>query len=70
MGFGRDDIRVCLLCVSDGFRAQSDGLEDTDEDTDEDTSPAGQFVQQWKLRKLRMQLLKEVANGKLRRLLA
>ena len=49
------------------------GWEDGDEDLlfAQDTSLAGQFVQQWKLR-MRAQeaTLEEVANSKLRRLLA
>ena len=49
------------------------GWEDGDEDLlfAQDSSLAGQFVQQWKLRtRAQEATLKEVANSKLRRLLA
>ena len=49
------------------------GWEDNDDDLlfAQDTSASGQFVQQWKLRMMAQEAaLKEVANSKLRRLLA
>ena len=37
----------------------------------QDTSPSGQFVQHWKLREMAQEaVLQEVANSKLRKLLA
>ena len=79
------EIQFCLssMLTSNGFSAYqmvfgsntADNFGQGDEDEDllfgQDTSLSGQFVAQWKLRMLAQEAaLKEIANSKLRRILA